>query len=97
MRISDWSSDVCSSVLAGLLDGRRAAIHWAMCDMLKSGFPSIEVDLYAIFIQQDTVWTSAGVSAGIDMALALVEADCGREVALQLGRASCRERECQYV
>ncbi len=57
-----------------------------MCDMLKSGFPSIEVDLDAIFIQQDAVWTSAGVSAGIDMALALVEADCGREVSLQVAR-----------
>lgn len=84
------TASVCSGTFlmaqAGLLDGRRAATHWAMCDMLKSGFPAIEVDLDAIFVQQDRLWTSAGVSAGIDMALALVEADCGREVALQVAR-----------
>jgi transcriptional regulator GlxA family with amidase domain len=84
------TASVCSGTFlmaqAGLLDGRRAATHWAMCEMLKSGFPLIEVDLDAIFIQQDKVWTSAGVSAGIDMALALVEADCGRDVALQVAR-----------
>lgn len=84
------TASVCSGTFlmaqAGLLDGRRAATHWAMCEMLKSGFPSVEVDLDAIFIQQDNVWTSAGVSAGIDMALALVEADCGRDVALQVAR-----------
>ena len=84
------TASVCSGTFlmaqAGLLDGRRAATHWAMCDLLRSGFPLVEVDLDAIFIQQDSVWTSAGVSAGIDMALALVEADCGRDVALQVAR-----------
>ncbi|MBT2295883.1 GlxA family transcriptional regulator [Pseudomonas fluorescens] len=84
------TASVCSGTFllaqAGLLDGRRAATHWAMCEMLKTGFPLIEVDLDAIFVQQDSVWTSAGVSAGIDMALALVEADCGRDVALQVAR-----------
>jgi transcriptional regulator GlxA family with amidase domain len=57
-----------------------------MCDMLKERFPSIEVDSDAIFIEQGPVWTSAGVSAGIDLSLALVEADCGREVAMQVAR-----------
>lgn len=57
-----------------------------MCELLKQRFPSIEVDVDAIFVQQGQVWTSAGVSAGIDLALALVEADCGREVALQVAR-----------
>ncbi|MGE8186346.1 GlxA family transcriptional regulator [Pseudomonas sp. NPDC086278] len=84
------TASVCSGTFllaqAGLLEGLRAATHWAMCDQLKSGFPSIDVDVDAIFIQQGTVWTSAGVSTGIDMALALVEADCGREVALQVAR-----------
>lgn len=83
-------ASVCSGAFllakAGLLDGRRAATHWAMCDTLKQGFPLIEVDADAIFIQQGTVWTSAGVSAGIDLALALVEADCGREVAMQVAK-----------
>ena len=84
------TASVCSGTFllaqAGLLQGRRAATHWAMCDMLKRGFPSIEVDMDAIFVQQGNVWTSAGVSAGIDLALALVEADCGRHVALQVAR-----------
>ncbi|AWM92640.1 AraC family transcriptional regulator [Pseudomonas sp. 31-12] len=84
------TASVCSGAFllaqAGLLDGRRAATHWAMCDMLMRGFPLIEVDSDAIFIQQGSVWTSAGVSAGIDLALALVEADCGREVALEVAR-----------
>ncbi|MNL02524.1 HTH-type transcriptional regulator CdhR [compost metagenome] len=84
------TASVCSGAFllaqAGLLDGRRAATHWLLCDMLKQGFPSIEVDSDAIFIQQGSVWTSAGVSAGIDLALALVEEDCGREVALQVAR-----------
>ncbi|MCE6985024.1 AraC family transcriptional regulator, partial [Pseudomonas frederiksbergensis] len=55
-------------------------------DTLKQAFPAIEVDADAIFIQQGTVWTSAGVSAGIDLALALVEADCGREVSMAVAR-----------
>jgi transcriptional regulator GlxA family with amidase domain len=84
------TASVCSGTFllaqAGLLEGLRAATHWAMCDLLKSGFPTIDVDIDAIFIQQGTIWTSAGVSTGIDMALALVEADCGREVALQVAR-----------
>ncbi|UVL87563.1 GlxA family transcriptional regulator [Pseudomonas sichuanensis] len=84
------TASVCSGTFllaaAGLLDGRRAATHWAMCDALHQRFPAIEVDAESIFVQQDQVWTSAGVSAGIDLALALVEADCGREVAMQVAR-----------
>ncbi|MNO60385.1 HTH-type transcriptional regulator CdhR [compost metagenome] len=84
------TASVCSGAFllakAGLLEGLRAATHWAMCDTLKQRFPSIDVDADAIFIQQGSVWTSAGVSAGIDLALALVEADCGREVAMQVAR-----------
>ena len=84
------TASVCSGTFlmaqAGLLEGLRAATHWAMCDMLKSGFPTIDVDIDAIFIQQGAVWTSAGVSTGIDMSLALVEADYGRDVALEVAR-----------
>ncbi|BAN48792.1 GlxA family transcriptional regulator [Metapseudomonas resinovorans] len=83
-------ASVCSGAFllakAGLLEGRRAATHWAMCDTLQQVFPSIEVDADAIFIQQGSVWTSAGVSAGIDLALALVEDDCGRDIAMQVAR-----------
>lgn len=81
---------VCSGAFllaqAGLLDGLRAATHWAMCDTLQQRFPNIRVDADAIFIRQDRIWTSAGVSAGIDLALALVEEDCGREVAMAVAR-----------
>ncbi|MCY1392030.1 HTH-type transcriptional regulator CdhR [compost metagenome] len=84
------TASVCSGTFllaeAGLLEGKRAATHWAMCEMLSKRFPSIEVDNDAIFVRQDAVWTSAGVSAGIDLALALVEADCGRDVAMQVAR-----------
>lgn len=84
------TASVCSGTFllaqAGLLEGKRAATHWKMCDMLKEHYPSIEVDSDAIFVKQGSVWTSAGVSAGIDLALALVEEDCGREVALQVAR-----------
>ncbi|MGH8386462.1 MAG: GlxA family transcriptional regulator [Pseudomonas sp.] len=84
------TASVCSGTFllaqAGLLEGRRAATHWLMCDMLKQRYPSIEVDNDAIFVKQDSVWTSAGVTAGIDLALALIEEDCGREVALHAAR-----------
>lgn len=81
---------VCSGAFllaqAGLLDGLRAATHWAMCDALQQRFPKIRVDADAIFVRQERIWTSAGVSAGIDLALALVEEDCGREVAMAVAR-----------
>lgn len=70
---------VCSGsfVLAalGLLDGRRAATHWSACDRLASFRPAVDVDRNAIFVHEGAIWTSAGVTAGIDMALAMVEAD----------------------
>lgn len=71
---------------AGLLDGRRVATHWAMTDVLEQRFAALTVDRDAIFVRQDGVWTSAGVTAGIDLALALVEEDCGRAVAMDLAR-----------
>lgn len=84
------TASVCSGTFllaqAGLLNGRRAATHWAMCNMLKSRFPEVEVDSDAIFVQQGPLWTSAGVSAGIDLALALVEADFSHDVAMQVAR-----------
>ncbi|MFS2020712.1 GlxA family transcriptional regulator, partial [Massilia sp. CT11-108] len=70
----------------GLLDGRRVATHWNMADVLEQRFPALEVDRDAIFVRQDPVWTSAGVTAGIDLALALVEEDCGRALAMDVAR-----------
>ena len=71
---------------AGLLDGRRAATHWSLCADLARRFPAIRVEPDPIFVCDGPVWTSAGVTAGIDLALALVEQDLGRTVALAVAR-----------
>ncbi len=71
---------------AGLLDGRRATTHWAACAALHRTYPSIEVDPSPIFVRDGSVYTSAGVTAGIDLALALVEEDLGRSVAAEVAR-----------
>jgi transcriptional regulator GlxA family with amidase domain len=71
---------------AGLLDDRRATTHWAYCDGLARLHPRIAVDPDPIFIRDGQVYTSAGVTAGMDMALALVEEDYGRHVALEVAR-----------
>jgi transcriptional regulator GlxA family with amidase domain len=76
---------VCSGafVLAatGLLDGQRAATHWSACDRLAAFRPALTVDRDAIYVRTGRLWTSAGVTTGIDMALAMIEDDLGREVA----------------
>jgi transcriptional regulator GlxA family with amidase domain len=71
---------------AGLLDGRRATTHWAAVDELRRRFPQIRVESDPIFLRDGKAWTSAGVTAGIDLALALVEEDLGRDVALAVAR-----------
>jgi transcriptional regulator GlxA family with amidase domain len=71
---------------AGLLDGRRATTHWASCADLAVGHPSVEVIPDRIYVRDGDVWTSAGVTAGIDLALALVEEDCGAELAHTVAR-----------
>ncbi len=71
---------------AGLLDGRRAATHWSLCAELARRFPAVRVEPDPIFIHDGPVWTSAGVTAGIDLALALVEQDLGRPVGLAVAR-----------
>jgi transcriptional regulator GlxA family with amidase domain len=71
---------------AGQLQGRRAATHWAWADKLRQLHPDVEVDADALFIQDGAVWTSAGVTSGIDMSLALIEADFGHGIALQAAR-----------
>jgi transcriptional regulator GlxA family with amidase domain len=81
---------VCSGAFilaaAGLLDGRRAATHWAHSEELARLFPEVAVDPESIFVRDGDVWTSAGVTAGMDLALALVEEDLGREAALEAAR-----------
>ena len=71
---------------AGLLDGRRATTHWASCGELARRHPEVEVEADPIFVRDGSVITSAGVTAGMDLALALVEEDLGREVALETAR-----------
>jgi transcriptional regulator GlxA family with amidase domain len=71
---------------AGLLDGRRATTHWGSCELLRRRYPAIDVDDYPIFVRDGNVWTSAGVTAGMDLALALVEDDHGHSVATETAR-----------
>ena len=71
---------------AGLLDGRRAVTHWGSCDALAERYPRVTVERDPIFLRDGKVWTSAGVTAGIDLALALVEEDLGRAMALRVAR-----------
>lgn len=71
---------------AGILDGRRATTHWFHARALQTRFPAVKVEEDRIFIQDGPVWTSAGMTAGIDLALALVEQDLGAEVARSVSR-----------
>ena len=71
---------------AGLLDGRRVTTHWAAAAELQAEYPALEVDPDPLYIRDGPVWTSAGVTAGIDLALALVADDLGTEVAQTLAR-----------
>lgn len=71
---------------AGLLDGRRATTHWSRAGELRRSYPSIEVDEDAIHAKDGSIYTSAGITAGIDLALALVEEDHGTRLALNVAR-----------
>jgi transcriptional regulator GlxA family with amidase domain len=71
---------------SGLLDGRRAATHWSYCAELARRFPKVRVEPDPIFVCDGPVWSSAGVTAGIDLALALVEQDLGAKLALAVAR-----------
>jgi transcriptional regulator GlxA family with amidase domain len=71
---------------AGLLDGHRATTHWGSCSLLAQRYPGVSVEADTIFVREGSLYTSAGVTAGMDLALALVEEDHGREVALAVAR-----------
>jgi transcriptional regulator GlxA family with amidase domain len=81
---------VCTGALvladAGLLDGRRATTHWNWCRQLATDYPRVTVDPNPIYIRDGNCYTSAGVTAGIDLTLALVEDDLGRAAALRIAR-----------
>jgi transcriptional regulator GlxA family with amidase domain len=82
------TTSVCTGAFvlaaAGLLDGRRATTHWASCDELAATYPDVDVQRDPIFVRDGDVWTSAGVTAGVDLALALVDEDHGPEPAHQV-------------
>ena len=83
-------ASVCSGAFllaaAGLLDNRRAVTHWQRCAEFARRFPRVRLDPDPIFIRDGKIWTSAGITAGIDLALALVEEDLDRRIALAVAR-----------
>lgn len=83
-------ASVCSGAFllakAGLLDGRRAVTHWHRCDEFAERFPKVRLERDPIFLRDGSIWTSAGVTAGIDLALAMMEEDHGRALALAVAR-----------
>jgi transcriptional regulator GlxA family with amidase domain len=84
------TASVCTGAFllaqAGLLDGRRATTHWFSASELARRYPAVRVDPEPIFLRDGDVWTSAGVTAGMDLALALVEEDLDRDTALTIAR-----------
>lgn len=84
------SASVCTGAFylaaAGLLDTRRATTHWRYAALLQRRFPKVRVDADRIYVQDGDTWTSAGIAAGIDLALAMIEADCGADVSKAVAR-----------
>jgi transcriptional regulator GlxA family with amidase domain len=83
-------ASICTGALilaaAGLLHHRRVTTHWMFADVLSSAYPSVEVDSSLLFARDGNIYTSGGITAGIDLGLAMVEEDLGREVALAVAR-----------
>ena len=86
-RIGSVCGGAFALAAAGLLDGRRATTHWHFCRQMAERFPTVRFDPDPIYIRDGNVYTSAGVTAGIDLSLALVEEDWGAELALLVARA----------
>ncbi|MBB6251839.1 GlxA family transcriptional regulator [Nitrospirillum iridis] len=89
-RVSRRTASICTGALilaqAGLLDGRRATTHWMVARALQRDFPRVRMEEDRIFTQDGPIWTSAGMTAAIDLALALVEADVGPDVSRAVAR-----------
>lgn len=83
-------SSVCSGAYilaaAGLLDGKRATTHWVCASDLQQRFPKVRLESDHIFVRDGAIWTTAGITAGIDLALALVAEDCGDEISRTVAR-----------
>lgn len=89
-RIARRTASICTGAFllaaSGALDGRRAVTHWQYCEEFARRYPAVQVEPDPIFVRDGPVWTSAGVTAGIDLALALVEEDLGRTISLAVAR-----------
>ena len=85
-RIASVCSGAFALAAAGILNGRRATTHWKLAEKLAQRYPQVSVDADKIFVQDGNVWTSAGVSTGADLALAMVEEDHGHALALEIAR-----------
>jgi transcriptional regulator GlxA family with amidase domain len=85
-RIATVCTGIYGLAPTGLLDGRRVTTHWMFCRDLAERYPKIRVDANALYIRQGKFYTSAGVTAGIDLSLALIEEDFGPQVALAVAR-----------
>ena len=85
-RVGSICTGAFALAAAGLLDGRRATTHWGWCERLAREYPQVTVDPDPVFIKDGNVYTSAGVTAGMDLVLALVEEDLGREAAVWAAR-----------
>lgn len=81
---------VCSGAFllaeAGILDGKKATAHWSRCDKLQQDYPQVDVEISRIFIKDGKVYTSAGITSGMDLAIALIEEDFGQSFALYIAR-----------
>jgi transcriptional regulator GlxA family with amidase domain len=84
------TASVCTGAFllaeAGILAGRRVTTHWQSCSRLQQRYPDIAVEPDPIYVRDERIWTSAGVTAGIDLSLALVQEDFGRKLAMQVAR-----------
>ncbi len=92
-----WAADratrvvsICTGAMIlahiGLLNGRRATTHWFWCPTLAKNYPDVSVESDALFVRDGNIWTSAGVTAGMDLSLALIQEDWGHDIALQVAR-----------
>lgn len=85
-RIASVCTGAFALAAAGLLDGRAATTHWRVCDLLEQIRPQANVQRERIYVRDGPVWTSAGVTTGIELALALVEDDLGHDIAMEIAR-----------
>ncbi len=85
-RVASVCSGAFALAAAGLLDGREATTHWRVCDQLQALRPQVRVQRERIYVHDGPVWTSAGVTTGLELALALVEEDLGRDASMEIAR-----------